>query len=182
MQKLLYDEATVNQRIKEMATEVVERYRGEDPLFVCLLRGGAPFAMKLMFEITKLDPTFHPEMDYMIIKTYGSGQEGSESQLITDLAPQTKTKDRLAIVLDDTLDRGITAAFVADHLKNNHHVRDVALLVLVEKDVQRDQFAHATLSCFTAGPEWLIGMGLDDGKTGKEVGRWASDITSVTDS
>lgn len=182
MQKVLYDEQTVNERIKAMAGEVVERYRGKDVLFVCLLRGGAPFATKLMFEITKLDPGFYPELDYMIIKTYGDRREGSASELVTDLTPATETDGRLAVVLDDTLDKGITASFAADHLKTNHHVRDVELLVMVEKDIPREQFAHATLSCFTAGPEWLVGMGLDDGATGKEAGRWAADISVITDS
>ncbi len=182
MKELLYDEATVNQRIKEMAVSAVERYRGKDPLFVCLLRGGAAFATKLMFAMTKVDPAFYPELDYMIIKTYGDRREGTASELVTDLTPATETKGRLAVVLDDTLDKGITATFAADHLKNNHHVADVELLVMVEKDIPREQFAHATMSCFTAGPEWLVGMGLDDNSVGKEAGRWASDISVVSDS
>ena len=73
---------------------VVERYKDKDPLFVCLLRGGAPFATKLMFEITKVDPSFNPEMDYTIIKTYGNRREGTASELVTDLAPDTQAKDR----------------------------------------------------------------------------------------
>lgn len=179
MPKVLFDESSVNERIKAMAAEIVERYRGQDPLFVCLLRGGAPFAMKLMFEITKHDPESYPEMDYMIVRTYGENREGKKSKLVTDLAPHTEKEGRLAVLLDDTLDQGHTATFAADHLKQTHNVRDVELLVLVEKDVQREHWKHATLSCFTAGPEWLIGMGLDDGATAKEAGRWSSDIAVV---
>ena len=179
MLKLLYDENTVNQRIKEIAAEVVERYNGKDPLFVCLLRGGAPFATKLMFEITKRDPAFNPEMDYMIIKTYGDRREGTASELVTDLTPDTKTEGRLAVVLDDTLDKGITAMFAEDHLKNTHRVSDVELVVMVEKDVPRERWQSASLSCFAAGPEWLVGMGLDDSATAKESGRWASDISVI---
>jgi hypoxanthine phosphoribosyltransferase len=182
MLELLYDEHTVNQRIAEMAAKIVERYKGKDPLFVCLLRGGAPFATKLMFEITKINPTFYPEMDYMIIKTYGDRREGTASELITDLTPDTVKEGRLAVVLDDTLDKGITAAFAEDHLKNIHRVQDVELIVMVEKDIRRERFPTATLSCFTAGPEWLVGMGLDDTATHKEAGRWASDISVITNS
>ncbi|MCA9338387.1 hypothetical protein KC949_02415 [Candidatus Saccharibacteria bacterium] len=171
--EVLYTEKDVDRQIKKMASEVINRYAGTDPLFVCLLRGGAPFAMKLMFEITRQDPTFYPEIDYMIVKTYGDRRTESDSELITDLAPHTNTKGRHAIILDDTLDKGITADFVNDHLRKNHQVSDVDLLVLVEKDVERAQFKHATMSCFTAGPEWLVGMGLDDSASGKEAGRWA---------
>lgn len=174
--EVIYTENEVNQRIAKMASNVIERYQGQDPLFVCLLRGGAPFAMKLMFEITRQDPSFNPEIDYMIVKTYGDRRTESPSQLITDLAPHTKSQNRHAIILDDTLDKGITASFVSNHLRTKHKVSGVDLLVLVDKDVARDEFKTATMSCFQAGPEWLVGMGLDDGTAAKEAARWASYI------
>lgn len=174
--EVIYTEQEVDERIAKMASEVIKRYEGIDPLFVCLLRGGAPFAMKLMFEITKQAPSFYPEVDYMIVKTYGDRRTESESELITDLAPHTESAGRHAVILDDTLDKGITAAFVNHHLRENHNVSDVDLLVLVDKEVEREEFKEATMSCFKAGPEWLVGMGLDDGTAGKEAARWASYI------
>jgi hypoxanthine phosphoribosyltransferase len=179
MTKLLYDEQAVNDSIRELAGKVVEYYAGKNPLFICLLRGGAPFATKLMFEIAKIDPDFHPEMDYLTIGAYGDKREGGAPELINDLTAGTETVGRQAVLIDDTLDKGITAAFAEDYLNDTHNVAAVDLIVLVEKNNQRERFATATMSCFTAGPEWLTGMGLDDTATAKEAHRWANTISIV---
>lgn len=175
-ERIIATDQEVWQRINEMAGEIITQYRDKNPLFVCLLRGGAPFATKLMFAITQQDPTFHPEMDYVNIKTYGDQRTDRPSELLSDILPSTVVKDRPVILLDDVLDKGITAAFATKHFTETHGASSVELVVLAEKDRERSAYGHAAMTGFTVPDDWLTGMGLDDAGIAKEANRWAGFI------
>lgn len=168
----------IDARIRTMATQIIDDFAGSSPLFVCLLRGAAPFASKLMFEIARQAPTFHPELDYMMVSTYGTSRIAEEPRVIVDLAPDTSVEGRSVIILDDVLDKGITADFVASHLQQKGAL-DIILAVLVEKQIDRPTRPHADYAALTAPDAWLAGMGMDDAATGKEAYRWAADIQAL---
>ncbi len=171
--QLLADETAVTRRIEELASEVIVRYKDKDPLFICLLRGGAPFASQLMFAITRKDPNFYPELDYMTIKTYGDERVEAGVELIMDLSPSTKAKNRLVVLLDDVLDKGITADFAQKYLLRTHNAAKVESIVLIQKNRERAQYKTATMFGFEAPADWLTGMGLDDSRISREANRWA---------
>lgn len=175
-ERIIATDQQVWQRINEMAKELIVQYKGQNPLFVCLLRGGAPFATKLMFAITHQDPTFHPEMDYVTIKTYGDQRSDKPSELLADILPSTSAKGRPVVLLDDVLDKGVTAAFATKHFLENHEASSVELVVLAEKDRERTAYGSAALCGFVVPDDWLTGMGLDDASLGKEANRWGGYI------
>ena len=169
----------VQARIEQIAAQIVSEYAGKNPLFVALLRGAAPFASKLMFAISTLDPKFHPEIDYMMVSTYGDSRNAGEPHIVTDLAPTTEVSHRTAIVIDDVLDKGVTANFVFRHLQ----VRGAAetkLAVLAEKDVKKSFPITADYCGFSFGDKWLTGMGMDDAGIAPEAGRWLPEIWENT--
>lgn len=166
----------VNQRIAELAQNIIERYKGQNPLFVCMLRGGAPFATKLLFAIERADPTFCPEMDYITTKTYGDARIDKQPELLTDIQPGTVVVDRTVILLDDVLDKGVTAAFAAETMREKG-ASQVDLIVLVQKNRERTAFQQATLYGFDAPEDWLTGMGMDNASEGKEAHRWAESVS-----
>lgn len=175
-QEIIATDQQVWQRINEMAREIIATYRDKNPLFICLLRGGAPFATKLMFAITHQDPHFHPEMDYVNIKTYGDERTDRPSELLSDILDSTKPEGRPVILLDDVLDKGVTAAFGTKHFLENHGAASVELVVLATKDRQRTAYGKAALSGFSVPDDWLTGMGLDDANIMKEANRWGGYI------
>lgn len=179
--QLIADEAAVDARIEELAAEVVKRYQGRQPLFVCLLRGGAPFASKLMFAISRQDPRFHPEMDYMTIRAYGDERTDKPAELVMDISPSTMTANRHIILLDDVLDKGITAEFAAQHLKANKGAVEVELIALLQKQRLREHFGDAVLYGFESPPDWLTGMGLDDVRIAVEANRWSGFVALAND-
>ncbi len=167
----------VNKNIRRIATEILRDF-DQLPLFVALLRGAAPFASKLMFEITRQAPEGHPELDYMMVSTYGDDRTAGEPRIVTDLAPSTEVNGRSVLVIDDVLDKGITANFVFEHLKNRG-ASDVQLAVLAQKDVQRAHDISASYCAFDLGEKWLTGMGMDDAQTGPEGYRWLEEIWEI---
>ena len=166
-------------RIEEMATEIIQKYKDKKPLFVCLLRGAAPFTAQLMTAITRHDPSFHPEVDYMTISTYGDSQIGKESRIVMDLSPSTIVAGRTVVVVDDILDKGITALFSEEHLKLKHAAQ-VDLVVLVQKDTHRKNDIAATIYGFDVPDRWIVGMGMDDARVAKEGSRWL-DYIAIAD-
>src|SRR5690242_6076913 len=104
----------VDREIDRIATEILNDY-DMTPLFVALLRGAAPFSSHLMHALTAHSPEFHPELDYMMVSTYGEGRHAGEPHIVTDLAPSTTVHGRKVIILDDVLDKRITAEFVTAH-------------------------------------------------------------------
>lgn len=177
--KQLATSTQIDDAVAHLATKLITDVGDSQPLFVALLRGAMPFASKLMFEITKQAPNMHPELDYMMTSTYGDGRTTREPRIITDLSPSTNIQGRTAVVLDDVLDKGVTAHLVREHLLSRG-AQSVVVAVLVEKGIERTHVAHADYACFHVGPEWLVGMGLDDAATAKEGYRWLTDINIVS--
>lgn len=176
--EILFTATEVETRIRAIAEEIITDYKAAHPLFVCLLKGAAPFASALMTEITRLDPDFHPEMDYMTISTYGDGRTAGQSRVVMDLAPNTVVSGRTVIVLDDCLDKGHTAHFTGEHLRLNG-AADVKLVVLAQKEVERENDLSADIYGFIAPDTWLVGMGMDDTSVAKEARRWLDYIAAV---
>lgn len=177
MSKLLFAAEDINTQVNKMAREVLRDHNNPKPVFVALLRGAAPFAVKLMLEITRQAPDFHPELDYMMVSTYGAAHRAGRPQIVTDLAPTTDIGGRTVIILDDVLDKGITADFVTQHLLRQGAM-DVKLAVLVDKQTDRIKPVIADYTCFESPDVWLVGMGMDDGSA-PEAYRWREDILAL---
>lgn len=178
--KLLYDAAAIETSIAKLAAQIIANHTDEQPLFVALLRGAAPFASKLMFALAKQNPTLHPELDYMMVSTYGHGRTAGEPRVVTDLAPSTIVAGRTVIVLDDVLDKGVTAHFVGQHLTNKG-ARVVKLAVLIDKQTTRTYPVVPAYACLTTDDVWLAGMGMDDDATTTEAYRWRDEIFEIAD-
>lgn len=169
----------VNDKIKALASHIITDSQSSKPIFVALLRGAAPFASKLMFAIARQAPSFHPEIDYMMVSTYGDERSAGTPKIITDLAPTTNLTDRSVIIVDDVLDKGITADFVINHLMQKG-ARTVKLAVLVDKQTRRSKPVAADYACFNVDDVWLAGMGMDDRATADEAYRWSDAIYQIS--
>ena len=160
-----------------MAAQLLADFAGSSPLFVALMRGANPFASKLMFALARHDPNFHPELDYMMVSTYGHERTAKEPVVVTDLAPTTTVKDRDVVIIDDVIDLGITSNFVKE-LLTGRGAASVQLAVLASKDIP-SRTSEADYIGFEAGDKWLVGMGLDDAKSGNEHYRWLDEIWEI---
>lgn len=166
----------VNTVIAQIATDIIQKHP-KSPLFVALLRGAAPFAGKLMFEITRQAPHYNPELDYMMISTYGADHTAKQPVVVTDLAPSTSVAGRSVIILDDVIDLGVTSDFVRDLLRERS-ADNVELAVLASKSVPTRQ-SQADYVGFEAGDKWLVGMGLDDAGAASEAYRWIDSLWEI---
>ena len=168
----------VNQQINRIAMDILRDQPDKSPLFVALLRGAAPFSSRLMTEIAQQSPDYHPEIDYMMVSTYGAEKHASEPHIVTDLAPSTTVKDRSVVIIDDVLDKGITADFVTKHLQARGAAA-IRLAVLCDKQTARERDITADYVGFRFDDNWLVGMGMDDAETANEGYRWLDEIWEI---
>jgi hypoxanthine phosphoribosyltransferase len=179
--ELLFTEAEVDARIAAMAAEITERYDPATTMFVSLLNGAQPFTSKLMFAIQAHRPTYHPNVQSIIISRYGVNREPGLLRLVTDLPPEYRDLTGYqVVVLDDLIDGGETLAYAKDHLLS-YGARGVEYVVLVRK--QKDQPVPLALAVygFETPDRWLTGMGMDDNRLGREANRWAGWIAIAID-
>lgn len=176
--KILHTTEQVQQRIDEMAQEIIERFSEQKPLFVCLLKGAVPFTAQLMAAIARHEPAFHPEVVYMQTSAYGVRREAGEAVIFSTIAAD-EISGREIIILDDCLDKGVTYTETKRHLLEQG-VASVGLVVLANKNVPRDGVDEPLLSGFNTPNVWLTGMGMDDAEDAPEAQRWAGYIGDVS--
>ncbi len=178
--ELLHDSKAIQQRLGQLASEITAKYDGEDPLFVALLNGAAPFATDLMKTITKQAPDFHPELAWMMTSRYPDTEVPNDiTRIVMDIPEDVEVKNRDVVVIDDVLDMGETAKTVREHLLGMG-ARYVALAVLIEKDVNRTSGVQADYVGFRGDQGWLVGYGMNDNTVAPEAYRWSDGVWRIT--
>ena len=108
--ELIYSAETVAAAVSRVAAEITEKLGESNPLLLCVMSGGVPFAGQLMTQLH-----FPLDFDYMHVTRYG--QETSGGALSWRSAPWTPVKGRTVIILDDILDEGLTLAAIVERMK-----------------------------------------------------------------
>lgn len=117
----LISEAKINNRIKELAKDIVCRRSLnayiEDIVLVCVLNGACQFSIKLCEEvkkeIKKQNLLNNVEMDYISISSY-RGIDRGELALNKDILLDVENKT--VIIIEDIADTRRTLKYVKDHL------------------------------------------------------------------
>ena len=72
VEKVLIDEETLMNRVKELGEQITEDYRGKDLIVICILKGAILFTSDLVKEI-KLPMA----IDFMAVSSYGTSTKSS---------------------------------------------------------------------------------------------------------
>lgn len=150
---LIHSAETVAAAVSRIATEITEKLSETNPLLLCVMSGGVPFAGHLM---TQLD--FPLEFDYLHVTRYG--QETSGGALSWRSAPWTSVKDRTVIVLDDILDEGMTLAAIVERLKELG-AKACYTAVATEKLNGKKKPIKADFVALTVPDRFVFGFGMD---------------------
>lgn len=153
--RVLFTEAQIQARIRELAQAISADYRDRTPLLVSVLKGGLYFIADLTRAITI--PT---ALDFMAITSYGPAQGSSGAvRLIKDLDEEISGRE--VVLVEDIIDTGLTAAYLLRTLR----ARDPASLqicTLLDKTARR---IVDTLPIRYRGFEvpdlYVVGYGLD---------------------
>jgi len=151
--ELIHSADTVMAAVRRVADEITEQLSDSNPVLLCVMSGGVPFAGHLM---TLLQ--FPLDFDYLHVTRYG--QDTAGGALSWRAAPWTSMKGRTVLVVDDILDEGVTLAAVRDRLLQQGAAR-VLMAVVADKENGKDKPIAADFVALTVPDRFVFGFGMD---------------------
>lgn len=106
---LIHSAEAVAAAVGRVARAITARLRDSNPLLLCVMKGGVPFAGQLMTQLS-----FPLDFDYVDVSRYGPATAGGE--LSWRVEPSQPVRGRTVLVVDDILDEGLTLAAIRDRL------------------------------------------------------------------
>lgn len=156
--KVLLDQATIQQRVKELGEQITQDYRGSDPapVVVGILKGSTVFMSDLIRSID-LPLT----IDYISVSSYGHNMKSTGVvRLLYDLTTSIEGKD--VLVVEDIIDTGLTLQYLVENL-TTRHPSSIKICTLLDKKESRQAGISITIdySGFVIPNEFVVGYGLD---------------------
>ncbi|MBI3678783.1 MAG: hypoxanthine phosphoribosyltransferase [Acidobacteria bacterium] len=155
---VLISSQQIQTRIRELAAQIDEDYRGHGPLYmICVLKGAALFLGDLARAVT------HPvRIDFIGISSYGKGKSSSgEVKLTKDL--DTSIEDYDILVVEDILDSGLTLSYLV-HVLEQRKPKSIRIATLLDKPERRVRPVEVHYVGFRIPDAFVVGYGLDYGE------------------
>ena len=143
----------INNRLKEMANQLSEKYCDECPVIIGILNGSFVFMADL---IRKID--FECEIDFMKVNSYIGKETSGEIQLEKDI--NINIEDRRVIIVEDIIDSGLTMDYLHKHI-SAYNPKDITIVTLLSKNNNYTLNFNIDIVGFEITSEFVVGYGLD---------------------
>lgn len=154
VESILYSEAQLRQRVKELGAQITADYAGKEPVLASVLRGSYIFMADLTRAID-LPVT----VDFMAVSSYGAGTKSSgQVEIKKDLSDSIEGRD--LIIVEDILDSGNTLFYLMEILKARKPA-SIRICTLMDKPDRRTQPIVADYVGFEIPDAFVVGYGLD---------------------
>lgn len=152
--KVLLSEEELHAKVAELGKQITEKFAGEEPVFVGVLKGSFVFMADLMRQVD-----LRCSMDFMAVSSYGKGTNTTGAVKINkDL--NEDIAGRHVVIVEDILDSGVTLKYLVGYLQNRRPA-SITLVTLLDKPARRKSDIHADLYGFQVPDEFVVGYGLD---------------------
>lgn len=152
--EVLLSEQRIQERVKELGTEITRDYAGRNPLLIGVLKGACFFLTDLLRAIdTRVG------IEFMAISSYGASTRTSgEVRILKDLDVPVEGRD--LIVVEDIVDTGLTLSYLLANLKSRG-AASVKLVALLDKFERREREVEIDYLGFQIPDDFVVGYGLD---------------------
>lgn len=153
--EVLISEAEIKARVKEMANEIADEYRGKNPVFVGVLRGVCVFFSDFIREFPD-----HCMIDFMGVSSYRGAHSTGECIISKDVS--TELRNRHVIILEDIFDTGKSLDFTYNFILTKKPA-SVKIITLLDKPARRKPWIdlQPDMVGFTIPDKFVVGYGLD---------------------
>lgn len=152
MVRELYSEDAIQQRVRELGSQLSEHYCGRAVHLLVCLTGALPFAVDLMRHIDVA-----VTVDVVRFSSY-VGDQQTDLRLLVE--PRFPVRDRHVVVVEDIIDTGATMRALLSWLTSQAPA-SVALCALLHKPKRRNADISPAYVGFTCADEFVVGYGLD---------------------
>lgn len=154
MRRIVYDQAQIAARVRELGADIANAYPADDLLVLGLLKGSFIFLSDLVREINR--PL---QIDFIVASSYGDATESSGTvRLVYD--PETELEGKHILLVEDIVDTGRTLNRLMDLLQARNP-RSLEICALLHKHVAAELRYPTRFVGFDAPNEFLVGYGLD---------------------
>lgn len=147
---LLFDEATIAARVRELGAEISRDYAGLYPMIVGVLNSSAVF----MADLTRAIP-IPSEFDFIAVSRY-SDVEGIRFEKDTSAS----VEGRHVLIVEDTLDTGLTLQYVTKTLRTRQPA-SLAVCALLDRPARRIADIELKYRGFEIPDVYVVGYGMD---------------------
>ncbi len=152
--EVLLDAEKIDRRVRELAAQISQDYRGRPLHVVGILKGAWVFLADL---VRHLD--LEVSIDFLSIASYGNDAHPSGAVRITkDLDQSIEGRD--VLVVEDILDTGQTFEYLRGVLEA-HKPRSLKVVTFLDKPSRRLRPLQADYVGFTIPDVFVVGYGLD---------------------
>jgi hypoxanthine phosphoribosyltransferase len=151
---ILFTQAEIAQRVREIGEEISRDYAGSSIVLIGVLKGAAIFLADLSRTIT-VDNTF----DFVAVSSYGRARVSSGAvKLIKDIDNPIEGKH--VILVEDILDTGLTLSYLRG-LMLQHKPASLKIATCLDKPERRLVPIEADYVAFKIPNRFVIGYGMD---------------------
>lgn len=153
IERILYTEEEIHQRIREVAAEISERYQGRPLKLIGVLKGSIFFLTALAREIT-----VPLKMDLLAISSFSSRSGPGVVRIAKDLDEPIEGDD--VLLVEDIVDTGFTARYLIQTLAGRAP-NSLAICTLLDRTSSRIVQVPVEFRCFDLPDRFVVGFGLD---------------------
>jgi len=152
--RVMIPEEELLARVRAMAAQITEEYKGKEIKLVCILKGSVFFTTELAKRIN-----LPIRLDFMSVSSYGDETESSgRVRIVKDL--DESIRGQHVIVVEDIVDSGRTLSFLLEMLKSRQP-ESLRLCTLLDKPSRRVTDVKVDYTGFEIPDEFVVGFGLD---------------------
>jgi hypoxanthine phosphoribosyltransferase len=154
IERILFTEEQIHQRIREVAAAISERYRGRDLKLVGVLKGAVFFLTALAREIE-----IPVKVDFLAISSFSPRPSAPGMvRIAKDLDDPIEGQD--VLLVEDIVDTGFTARFLLQTLAGRGP-NSLAVCTLLDRTSRRIVQVPVEFRCFEIPDRFVVGFGLD---------------------
>ncbi len=153
VERVLITEGQIARRIRLMAHEIEDDFRGREMVVVSLLNGTVMFLADLIRHLN-----LPLRLDFIGVSSYGLGTESGELVFTKELRLDVRGRD--VLLVDDILDTGKTMSRVLPKIQALKP-RRIKICVMLDKPGRRTEDIEADYVGFEIPDFFVVGYGLD---------------------
>lgn len=151
---ILASEEAIASKVREIGRQLTERYRGKNPIFVCVMKGSIHFFSDLVRQFED-----YCEIDFLSSSAYGNGTVNNGVVKINKDLDMSIT-DRHVIIVEDIMDSGVTLNYLTGML-NARKPASLSIVTLLDKPERRRCAINPDYCGFVIEDKFVVGYGLD---------------------
>jgi hypoxanthine phosphoribosyltransferase len=154
IERILFTEEQIQQRIREVAAEISERYRGRELKLISVLKGSVFFLTALARAIE-----VPVKIDFLSISSFSTKTSAPGLVRISkDLDDSIEGED--VLLVEDIIDTGFTARYLLQNLAARGP-NSLAVCTLLDRTSRRIVLIPVEFRCFEIPDRFVVGFGLD---------------------